>query len=55
MSSDATIVTVVNARQVRDAVISLRVETVRALARCRDMLDRMEPRPEPDEMRDAPR
>jgi hypothetical protein len=46
MDSDATIVTVVAARQVQEAVIDLRCASLRSLALCRDIIDRLgEPRP----------
>jgi hypothetical protein len=49
-----TIVTVVDIRQVHDAVLSLRCATIRAIAAVNDVLDRMAP-PSPVEVRDAPR
>ena len=46
MDSEATIVTVVDARQVHEAVIDLRCASLRSLALCRDIIDRLgEPRP----------
>jgi hypothetical protein len=50
-----TITTVVSVPAVLDALIDLRLSTLWALARCRDLLDRMEPRSEPAEVRDAAR
>jgi hypothetical protein len=50
-----TITVEIDRRAVRAAVIDLRHETVLAMARFRDVLDRLEQRPSPAEVRDAPR
>jgi hypothetical protein len=60
MNSDAatlvnTFLTVVDARQLREDVIDLRAATLRSIALCRDILDRLEPQPEHAEVTDARR
>jgi hypothetical protein len=42
----ATITTTVSTAAVRDAILDLRIETLRAIARCNDIADRLKPRSE---------
>jgi len=50
-----TITFTADRRAVRDAAIDLRAATLRSIALCRDILDRLEPRPEHAEVTDARR
>jgi hypothetical protein len=50
-----TITITVSVAAVRDAVVALRIETLRAIARCNDIADRLTPRSKPTEVPDAPR
>jgi hypothetical protein len=50
----ATITTTVSTAAVFDAVLDLRIETLRAIARCNDIADRLKQRPSPAEVTDAP-